>query len=413
MNATIISIGDEILIGQVLNTNAAYIYEKLNSVGIEVARILTVGDDEVEILNSFKGNYPRYDVVIVTGGLGPTQDDVTRSAVCKFFDLKLISSNEVRHNVEEFLKKRNRKWSDAAENQTLFPAGAKVIPNKYGTAAGEFFERDTKYFIVLPGVPYEMESMMEDFVIPFFREIKMNRYILHRTLMTTGIAESELAGRLGNLDNILQGAKLAFLPSPTGVRLRITISGTGKNQCENKIQTIESHIREKANKFIYGVDEESLEEVLGKILAERKLTIAIAESCTGGMIAHKITNVPGSSRYFERAIVAYSNQSKINQLHVPKELIEKHGAVSKEIAEAMALGIRQNAGTDIGISTTGIAGPTGGTGKKPVGLVWIGYSDANETIALKFNFGDGRLRIKERASQAAMDFIRRKILKIE
>jgi nicotinamide-nucleotide amidase len=197
------------------------------------------------------------------------------------------------------------------------------------------------------------------------------------------------------------------------VRLRITISGTGKNQCENKIQTIESHIREKANKFIYGVDEESLEEVLGRILAERKLTIAIAESCTGGMIAHKITNVPGSSRYFERAIVAYSNQSKINQLHVPKELIEKHGAVSKEVAEAMALGIRQNAGTDIGISTTGIAGPTGGTGEKPVGLVWIGYSDANETIAQKFNFGDGRLRVKERASQTAIDLVRRKILKIE
>ena len=413
MKAIVISIGDEILIGQVLNTNAAYISEKLNSVGIEAARILTVGDDEVEILNAFKEYYSRYDIIIVTGGLGPTQDDVTRSAVCKFFDLKLISSKEVRHNVEEFLKKRNRNWSDAAENQTLFPAGAKVIPNKYGTAAGEFFERDTKYFIVLPGVPYEMESMMEDFVIPFFLEIKMNRYILHRTLMTTGIAESELAGRLGNLDNILQGAKLAFLPSPTGVRLRITISGTGKNQCENKIQTIESHIREKANKFIYGVDEESLEEVLGRILAERKLTIAIAESCTGGMIAHKITNVPGSSRYFERAIVAYSNQSKINQLHVPKELIEKHGAVSKEVAEAMAFGIRQNAETDIGISTTGIAGPTGGTQEKPVGLVWIGYSDAKETIALKFNFGDGRLRIKERASQAAMDFVRRKILKIE
>jgi len=413
MNATIISIGDEILIGQVLNTNAAYISEKLNSVGIEAARILTVGDDEVEILNAFKENYSRYDIIIVTGGLGPTQDDVTRSAVCKFFDLKLLSSNEVRINVEEFLKKRNRKWSDAAENQTLFPAGAKVIRNKYGTAAGEFFESDNKYFIVLPGVPYEMESMMEDFVIPFFLEIKMNRYILHRTLMTTGIAESELAGRLGNLDNILQGAKLAFLPSPTGVRLRITISGTGKNQCENKIQTIESHIREKANKFIYGVDEESLEEALGRILVERKLTIAIAESCTGGMIAHKITNVPGSSRYFERAIVAYSNQSKINQLHVPKELIEKHGAVSKEVAEAMAFGIRQDAGTDIGISTTGIAGPTGGTGEKPVGLVWTGYSDANETIAQKFNFGDGRLRIKERASQAAMDFVRRKILKIE
>jgi len=413
MKAIIISIGDEILIGQVLNTNAAYISEKLNGVGIEVSRILTVGDDEYEILKAFKEYYSRYDIIVVTGGLGPTHDDVTRSAVCKFFAVKLVSSNEVRNNVEEFLKKRNRKWSDAAENQILFPAGAKVIPNKYGTAAGEFFERDNKYFIVLPGVPYEMESMMEDFVVQFFRDKKMDRYILHRTLMTTGIAESELATRLGNLDNILQGAKLAFLPSPTGVRLRITISGTNKNQCENRIQTIETYIREKANKFIYGVDEESLEEVLGKILTERKLTIAIAESCTGGMIANKITNVPSSSSYLERAVTTYSNQSKIDLLNVPKNLIEMCGAVSKEVAEAMALGIRQNAGTDIGISTTGIAGPTGGTQEKPVGLVWIGYSDANKSSAQKFNFGDGRIRIKERTSQAAMEIVRRIILKIE
>ncbi|MDI6767660.1 MAG: competence/damage-inducible protein A [Bacteroidota bacterium] len=413
MKAIIISIGDEILIGQVLNTNAAFISEKLNSVGIEATRILTVGDDEDEILNAFKENYSRYDIIMVTGGLGPTHDDLTRSAVCKFFDLKLISSDEVRKNVEEFLKKHNRKWSDAAENQTLFPAGAKVIPNKYGTAAGEFIEKDNKYFIVMPGVPYEMESMMNDFVVPFFAKKKIDRHILHRTLMTTGIAESELAARLGNLDNVLKGAKLAFLPSPIGVRLRISVSGSEKDKCETKLFLIEKRIHDKIGKYIYGIDDEELEAVIGKLLTDRNIKIAIAESCTGGLIADKITNVPGSSKYLERTVVTYSNQSKIDLLHVPNKLIDMCGAVSKEVAEAMALGIRQNAGTDIGISTTGVAGPAGGSQEKPVGLVWIGYSDANETIALKFNFGEGRRRIKDRASQAALDLIRRKLLNIE
>lgn len=412
MKAIIISIGDEILIGQVVNTNAAFIAEKLNGVGIEVKQIITVGDTEEEILTSFRENYDKADIVIVTGGLGPTHDDVTRKAVCKFFNTRLVKSEEAKHNVEEFLRKRNRRWSEAAENQTYIPEGAQVIHNKYGTAAGEFFFKDGKYFIVTPGVPYEMESMMEDFVVPYFKDKIKDHFVLHRTLMTTSIPESELSNRLGDIDDLLQGAKLAFLPSPTGVRLRISVTGPQKKVCEEKIRAIESKIRSKAEKYIYGIDDEELEEVLGRILSERKLKIAIAESCTGGMIAHKITDVPGSSNYLERAVVVYSNQSKIHLLGIPKEMIEKHGSVSKEVAEAMARIIREIAGVDIGISTTGIAGPTGGSTEKPIGLVWIGYSDNNETIAIKFNFGDGRLRVKERASQAAMDLIRRKILKI-
>lgn len=413
MNAVIISIGDEILIGQVLNTNAAFIAEKLNCVGIEVSRVVTVGDNVGEILNTLKECYSRYDVLMLTGGLGPTHDDVTRTAICKLFNVKLAPSLEARKTVETFLQQRNRKWTEAAENQTLIPEGAKCIPNKFGTAAGELFEQDNKYFIVMPGVPYEMESMMNDFVVPFFRLQKTDKFILHRTLMTTGISESEIAKLLGNINELIKGEKLAFLPSPTGVRLRITVTDEEKNKCNFKLNTIESFIRQKVGKYIYGVDDQELEAILGEILIERNLKIAIAESCTGGLIANKLTNISGSSRYIDRVVVTYSNQSKIDLLHISKELINMCGAVSKEVAEAMALGIRQTSDTDIGISTTGIAGPTGGTSTKPVGLVWIGYSDINETTAVKFNFGEGRIRVKERAAQAALEIVRRKLLNIQ
>jgi len=413
MKATIIGIGDELLIGQVVNTNAAFISQKLNSVGIDVARIVTVGDSESEIISTFGQEFIRADIVIITGGLGPTHDDITRSAVCKFFGVKLVRSEEARKNVEEFLANLNRQWSEAAENQTFVPEGAAVIQNKYGTAPGELIVKENKYFIVMPGVPYEMESMMEDFVIPYFRSKIKNSFILHRTLMTTGIPESELASRLGDIAEIVRGEKLAFLPSPAGVRLRISVGGSNKELCEDKIHSIESHIRSRVDKYIFGVDDEQLEEALGKLLIERNQKIAVAESCTGGLIAHKLTNVPGSSRYLDRAVVAYSNKSKIELLHVPEEMITGHGAVSREVAGAMAAGIRQISGVDIGLSTTGIAGPTGGSPGKPKGLVWIGYSDIHETISLKFNFGDGRSRVKERAAQAALDLARRRLLRID
>jgi len=255
--------------------------------------------------------------------------------------------------------------------------------------------------------------MIRDFVVPFFRSRAHGKFVLHRTLKTTGITESMLASRLGDIERLLRGDRLAFLPSTTGVRLRITAVGTDRADCEQRIASIEQQIRTNAEKFIYGIDDEELEEIVGRLLARAHRTIGVAESCTGGMIAHKLTNVSGSSDYFERGVVAYSNKSKTDLLHVPSELIAAHGAVSKEVAEAMAHGIRTEAGTDIGVSTTGIAGPTGGTIDKPVGLVWIGYADARMSTALKFQFGGSRLGIKERAAQAAMELVRRMLLKIE
>jgi nicotinamide-nucleotide amidase len=265
----------------------------------------------------------------------------------------------------------------------------------------------------MPGVPYEMKAMMENHVIPYLQQHVAGQVIRHRTLRTTGIPESFLFQQLGNLDELLEGAKLAFLPAPTGVRLRISVQESDSHTAEGKIQQVEKRIRAKAEKYIYGVENEELEQVIGRMLTEKKLTIAVAESCTGGLITDKITDVPGSSNYFERGVIAYSNQSKTEILKVPKELIEKHGAVSSEVAKAMAAGVRQIADTDIGVSTTGIAGPTGGSPEKPVGLVWIGFSDRNETLAMKFNFGDDRRRVKERAAQAALELVRRRLLRIE
>ena len=413
MNAEIITIGDELLIGQVINTNQAYIAGRLSSIGVPVHRMTTVGDGLESILDSFREAWKRSSVVIVTGGLGPTHDDVTKKAVCTFFDSDLVSDADLRKHIEGIMKRRNIGWTPATEEQTMVPRKAQIIPNPVGTAAGMLFQEDEKYFIVLPGVPYEMKEMTDQSVIPFLAPKVKGSVIRHLTLRTTGIPESLLARQLGNLDEILRGAKLAFLPSLTGVRLRITVQERTEATANAIIRQVEERIRAKAQKYIYGTGEEELEESLGKILTERKLTIAVAESCTGGLIANRITNVSGSSSYFDRGVVAYSNHSKTQLLSVPSALIETHGAVSKEVASAMAEGVRKAAHTDIGLSTTGIAGPSGGTPEKPEGLVWIGYSDTNTTIALKFNFGDNRLRFKERASQAALELVRRRVLRIE
>ncbi len=413
MKAEIITIGDELLIGQVINTNQAYIAEKLNEVGIDVARMTTVGDNAGAILTAFGEAWQRYQVVIVTGGLGPTHDDITKKTVCTFFNTDLVSNEEVRKHIQILMSKRNIVWTNAHEEQTLVPRKAKVIPNPVGTAAGMLFEEDGKCLIVLPGVPYEMKEMIDQSVIPFLSTKVTQSVIRHLTLRTSGVPESFLAKQLGDIDELLQGARLAFLPSLAGVRLRITAYGQDARTVETKVKEVEQRIRAKVQKHIYGTGEEELEGALGRLLTERGLTIAIAESCTGGLITDRITNVGGSSNYFERGVVAYSNKSKIELLGIPEELIKTHGAVSKEVAEAMATGIRRIAHTDIGLSTTGIAGPTGGSEEKPVGLVWIGYSDKDMTLALKFNLGENRIRVKERATHAAVELVRRRVLRIE
>jgi len=410
MTSEILTIGDELLIGQIINTNQAFIADQLNLINIRVARMVTVGDDMDDILRAFADAWLHHDIVIVTGGLGPTHDDITKKAVCSFFDTDLVQNEEVRLHVQELMSRRNRPWSASAEEQTMFPRKATVIRNPLGTAPGILFSDGAKRFMVLPGVPYEMREMITKSVVPMLAPLVHDSVIRHRTLRTTGIAESDLSAALGDIDQLLQGARLAFLPSPSGVKLRITVMDTDETSADRKVQEVEARIREKAQKYIYGTGKEELQEALGRLLAERKKTIAVAESCTGGLILELLTSISGSSTYVDRGAVTYSNRSKTEMLGVSPDLISAHGAVSKEVAEAMASGIRQTAGTDIGLSVTGIAGPTGGTPEKPVGLVWTGYADAYCTLAVKHQFGGTRDIIRERAAAAAMELVRRKLL---
>lgn len=414
MNAHIITIGDEILIGQTLNTNAAFIGKLLTENQINISKTSVVGDEEEKIINEFRECMESNDVVIVTGGLGPTHDDVTRQCVVKYFKTELVHSKEVLENIKTLFAKRGREVTKVNEEQALVPKNAVVISNHRGTAPGYWIEKDKKIFIVMPGVPYEMTAMMESFVMPKLlkKMPALKIFQLRKTLQTTGIPESSLFERLGNIDDLLNGSKLAFLPSQFGVKLRITTEGSDEAEAKNKLLEVEQKIRAQAGRFIFGQEEELLEEVVGRMLKERDLKIAVAESCTGGYISNLLTNISGSTLYFESGIISYSNASKVEILKVNEDLIAQYGAVSIEVARQMAEGVKSISGADIGLSVTGIMGPTGATTGKPVGLVFIGLCDEKLCTAKKFTFGDDRKLNKDRASQAALDIVRKYLLGI-
>ncbi len=415
MKAKIITIGDEILIGQTLNTNAAFIGEKLVENGIDVSESVVIGDNEESILKEFKNAFEENELIIVTGGLGPTHDDLTLDCIVKFFNTELIESEEVLNDIKNIFEKRGRKLTPSNIEQAKVPKIADIIRNHNGTAPGTWIEKDGKIFISLPGVPFEMKEMMTGYIIPRLSEklsaVKNRRII--KSLLTTGIPESYLYERLGDLEELLQGNALAFLPSQFGVRLRITVVGEDADDAENQLTRIEQQIRAKVGQYIYGTENDTLEEVVARLLIDRGLTIAVAESCTGGLISNRLTNVSGSSKYYERGFITYSNGSKVEHLKIDEDLLIKYGAVSLEVARLMAEGVKAVSGTDIGIAATGIMGPTGSTFDKPVGLVYIGFCDSKICTAREFRFGDDRLLNKDRTSQAALDMIRRNLLGIE
>ncbi len=410
-SAAIITIGDEVLIGQVVNTNASFMGQRLSEVGLDVARTLVVGDDYDEIMRAFRDYSDKFDAVLVTGGLGPTHDDITKKVVADFFRAKLVLDEAVLENVRDRLSRRSIPMKQVNRDQALVPQGCRVLMNHWGTAPGMLFDNDGRIFVVMPGVPHEMRNLMTEYVLPMLKEKVTGQVIRHKVLKTTGIAESSLFELLGNLDEILGGkAKLAFLPSQFGVRLRVTVKAENDRTADAVASEVVAKIRDKAEKFIYAEGEVELEETVGKILTEKHLKVALAESCTGCFISHRLTNVSGSSAYFERGVVTYSNEAKTELLNVPGDMIEKFGAVSEEVARAMAEGVRNISRADVGISVTGIAGPTGGTEEKPVGLVYIGLSDAAGTLVKKHLFPDERTRFKDRVSQAALELLRRRIL---
>jgi len=414
MKAYLISIGDELLIGQTINTNVAFIGNLISENNIEVIKSTVIGDDVKLILDELELASLKADLIICTGGLGPTHDDVTRNAFVKYFKTELVHNDEVLEDIKNMLKRRGRELKKTHEDQAMVPKISQVIRNENGTAPGYWIEKDYKIFIVMPGVPYEMKTMMSNQIIPKLIEIigEPKEFIKKITLQTTGLPESVVAERLGDIEELLNGAQLAFLPNQFGVRLRVTIKSKVEEDANNHLLEIEQKIRSKVGRFIYGRGDENLEDVVGRLLKERELRISVAESCTGGGLSDRITNINGSSKYFERGVVTYSNAAKVELLKVDEDVMVEKGAVSAEVAMQMAEGIKSISGADIGVSLTGIMGPTGGVTDKPVGTVFIGYCDDKVCTAKRFQFGEDRVLNKNRTTQAALEMVRRSLLGI-
>jgi nicotinamide-nucleotide amidase len=414
MKAYLISIGDELLIGQTINTNVSFIGNLLSDNNISILKSTVIGDEHKTILDELNFAASNADLIIITGGLGPTHDDITRNAIVNFFKTELVFNEQVLEDIKIMFQRRGRELKDIHKDQAMIPKISVPIKNENGTAPGIWIEQNNKVFIVMPGVPYEMKAMMNNYIIPKLVDMigVPQEFIKKITLQTTGIPESLIAERLGNLDELLNGAKLAFLPNQFGVKLRVTCKSDKEDIANNQLLEIEQKIRSKVGRYIFGRGEQTLEEVVGRLLKERDLRIAAAESCTGGELSNRITNVSGSSVFFERGVVTYSNASKVELLKVDENIIAEKGAVSSEVAMQMAEGIKAISGADIGIALTGIMGPTGATTNKPVGTVFIGYCDDKVCTAKRFQFGENRLLNKDRSAQAALEMIRRSLLGI-
>lgn len=415
MRSIIISIGDEVLIGQVVNTNASWLGRELFSIGIPAERIITVPDNEKEILKEFKNAFSNYDVVVVTGGLGPTHDDITVKCVAKFFKCKFVLNEKVLKHVKSVFERRKIPMPVVNIGQALVPEVAAVLENKSGTAPGLLIDKNDKVFCVMPGVPHEMKYIGETGLFPYLYKKykkKIKRVIKQKTLHTIGIGESLLAEKIGDINKIVRKGKdfevkLAFLPANYEVRLRITAIAPVPAKALRLINDAELFIKKKAGEFIYSTSEGSIEKTVGDLLKKKKLTIAAAESCTGGLITSKLTDISGSSVYVMDSIISYSDEAKTRLLGVKSATIKKYGAVSKQTAIEMARGIRKRSKTDIGISVTGIAGPTGARSGKPVGLVWIGFCDKKVTFAKDFIFTKDRLRNKDIMAKMALEMVRK------
>ena len=410
MQAEIMTIGDELLSGLTLNSNAAYIGRCFSESGIVVRWVSTVGDDAEAILDALKLAHARSDVVIMTGGLGPTHDDITKKGVARFFDSEIVFSEQEYAWLEERFSRWGRKISPSNRAQAEVPEKAEILKNSVGTAPGLLFIDEESRVFVLPGVPEEMRTLMDDEVMPRLKEDAAGRVVRTRMLRTTGIPESTLYERLQPAIERIPDIRIAFLPKSQGVAIRITAVGEKPEDIEARLNAASDALIEGAGRFFFGEGDSRIEEVVAGLLAEKNMTIALAESCTGGLVCDMLTNVPGISAHLERGVVAYSNEAKVEILQVPASTIEKHGAVSPETARAMAEGVRRISGTDIGLSTTGIAGPGGATQEKPLGLIYIAYTDSKCTVVEKHIFPKDRRWNKVRSAVTALDLVRRVIL---
>ena len=380
----IITIGDEILYGHILDTNAQWISRELDKIGIKTRKRTTIGDNSADITNVLDKSLNKNNLIILTGGLGPTNDDITKNCLNDFFGGKLVTDENTLSHIKRIFKKRNFDFTKKNKDQALVPDNCIVLHNEFGTAPGMAFHEDNKLIISLPGVPFEMKSLFINQCVDLIKNKFLLPFIYHRTIKTIGIGESWLSDLIKDWEsNLDKNVSLAYLPSLGRVKLRLTGKGDNLEKIKKKIKNYEKNLLKIIQKYVYGFDKEELESSIGKLLIKNNKTISFAESCTGGFISRMITSVPGSSQYFVGSIIAYSNEIKMNNLNIKKENIDKYGTVSREIVEEMARNVRKKFKSSIGISTSGIAGPDGGTKEKPVGTVWIGYSDKDKTTSKK------------------------------
>lgn len=412
MQAEIISIGDELLIGQTINTNAAWMGEQLNLIGIDVLRITVISDKEEAILNALYESSQRVKIILITGGLGPTKDDITKHALCKYFNSKLVRHEETLKLIEDYFTRRGRQILETNRQQADVPHNCKVLKNLHGTAPGMWFEKENCIYVSMPGVPYEMKAIMSQYVIPELKQKYTHEIILHRTILTQGIGESFLAEIIKDWEIKLRNENLylAYLPSPGIVRLRISAKGDNQSALQHKISVFEKELMQLIPQYIYGFEKDKLEEIIGKLLLDKKQTLSTAESCTGGYIAHLITGISGSSNYYLGSVISYDNTVKINQLGVSSQDIEKFGAVSQPVVEQMATGVKKLINTNYSIAVSGIAGPDGGTPDKPVGTVWIAIAHPQGVCSKKFLFEQNRERNIQRTALTALNLLRKIIL---
>ncbi len=403
MNSIVISIGDELLIGQTINTNAGWMGAVLNRNGVELTEVLTISDDEIAIKDAFVYAQAKANLVLITGGLGPTKDDITKRVFADYFNAPLVENKKALENVEGFFKRYNREMLEINKFQALVPEGCEMLLNKAGTAPGMWMEHKNVVFVSMPGVPSEMKYLMEHEVLPKIKKRFELPVIVHQTMMTQGIGESYIAEEISDIEDALPNhIKLAYLPSPGIVKLRL--SGRGKEEAPlmKEIDALFNAIESRIKKHVFSKTEAQLQEILSEVLKGKKRTVSTAESLTSGALAARITSVPGASEYFKGSVVAYSNAVKINQLGVSVDSIELKGEVSKEVVEQMAIGAKGIFGTDYAVATSGIAGPDGGTEEKPVGTVWIAIAGPKGVVSEQFQMGKGRGRVVEKTIFSAL-----------
>jgi nicotinamide-nucleotide amidase len=414
MKATIITIGDEILIGQIVDTNSGFIAKSLDRIGVEIHEMISISDNKQHILNTFEKLQNTVDLVIITGGLGPTKDDITKKTFCDYFDDELVINEEVLKHVTQLIEGfYKRKITQINKDQALVPSKCTVLHNQVGTAPGMWMKKGNTVFISLPGVPFEMKYLVENEIIPKIVIEYQRPYIIHKTILTYGIGESLLAETIENWENNLpKFIKLAYLPSPGSVRLRLSARGTDKEFLENSISENVTSLSKILGDGIVGFDDdETLEIVIGRLLTQQNKTISTAESCTGGKIAQVLTSVSGASKYFKGSVISYATEIKTTVLGLSDDLIKEHSVVSAEVAREMAINSKDLMKTDYAIATTGNAGPSKGDSDAEVGTVFIALATPNEVIVEEFNFGQPRDKVIDRAVVKSFEMLRKEILK--